>query len=102
MAHFDPSNEASAGSALSWYRNAAFPSMRNHMLDLGAGHLDRPAQDLEYPITSKLFAQSIPHYTFTMQYNTGSAYIARNETEQFLLNAGADPTAVITVMTPNG
>ncbi|KAI7237137.1 hypothetical protein KC330_g3370 [Hortaea werneckii] len=37
-----------------------------------------------------------------MQYNTGSAYIARNETEQFLLNAGADPTAVITVMTPNG
>ncbi|KAI7198344.1 hypothetical protein KC316_g16953, partial [Hortaea werneckii] len=34
--------------------------------------------------------------------NTGSAYIARNETEQFLLNAGADPTAVITVMTPNG
>ncbi|RMX88888.1 hypothetical protein D0869_01280 [Hortaea werneckii] len=45
---------------------------------------------------------SIPHYNFTMQYNTGSAYIARNETEQFLLNAGADPTAVITVMTPNG
>ncbi|KAI7553443.1 hypothetical protein KC331_g1225 [Hortaea werneckii] len=37
-----------------------------------------------------------------MQYNTGSAYIARNEAEQFLLNAGADPTAVITVMTPNG
>ncbi|KAI7004943.1 hypothetical protein KC355_g8461, partial [Hortaea werneckii] len=37
-----------------------------------------------------------------MQYNTGSAYIARNETEQFLLNAGADPTAVITVMTPDG
>ncbi|GAB1735023.1 hypothetical protein NU219Hw_g94t1 [Hortaea werneckii] len=37
-----------------------------------------------------------------MQYNTGIAYIARNETEQFLMNAGADPTAVITVMTPNG
>ncbi|KAI7091602.1 hypothetical protein KC356_g483 [Hortaea werneckii] len=37
-----------------------------------------------------------------MQFNTGSAYIARNETEQFLLNAGADPTAVITVTTPNG
>lgn len=37
-----------------------------------------------------------------MQYNTGSAYIARNETEQFLLDAGVDPTAVITVTTPNG
>ncbi|KAI7286941.1 hypothetical protein KC345_g933 [Hortaea werneckii] len=102
MAHFDPSDKASAGSALSWYQNPAPPSMRNHMLNLGAGHLDRPAQDLEYSTTSKLFAQSIPHYTFNMQYNTGSAYIARNETEQFLMDAGADPTAVITINTPTG
>ncbi|KAI6890038.1 hypothetical protein KC325_g228 [Hortaea werneckii] len=119
MAHFDPSNEASAGSALSWYRNPALPSMRNHMLaprilvnaplhsssnniSLGAGHLDRPAQNFQYSTNSTLFAQSIPHYSFIMQFNTGSAYIARNETEQFLLNAGADPTAVITVTTPNG
>ncbi|RMY77839.1 hypothetical protein D0863_01084 [Hortaea werneckii] len=45
---------------------------------------------------------SIPHYTFTMQFNTGSAYIARNKTEQFLMDAGADPTAVITINTPIG
>ncbi|KAI6867807.1 hypothetical protein KC338_g4233 [Hortaea werneckii] len=37
-----------------------------------------------------------------MQFNTGSAYIARNKTEQFLMDAGADPTAVITINPPNG
>ncbi|KAI6815760.1 hypothetical protein KC332_g2936 [Hortaea werneckii] len=46
--------------------------------------------------------RSIPHYTFNMQYNTVSAYIARNKTEQFLMDAGADPTAVITINTPSG